>query len=93
MCPLCIGTGALLISGGTSAGLTALVLGKCARRRGMRFISRLLKIESDLTSSQTSLMLQDADRPISIGTQCNTTNDSQAADRYRSPGVCRLKFY
>lgn len=37
MCPLCLGTAALLASGGTSAGgLAALLLHKPLRRRAMR---------------------------------------------------------
>ncbi len=45
MCPLCMGTGALLLSGGTSAGgLGALLLRQRVRRRVAGFVERLRKI-------------------------------------------------
>ena len=45
MCPLCVGTAALLASGGTSAGgLTALLLRRRARRHGTKIVSRLRRI-------------------------------------------------
>ena len=45
MCPLCIGTTALLVSGGTSAGgLTALLLMRRARGQGTRLIGRLREL-------------------------------------------------
>ena len=45
MCPVCIGTTALLVSGGTSAGgITALLLMRRARGQGKRLIGRLREL-------------------------------------------------
>jgi hypothetical protein len=49
MCPLCIGTAALLVSSGTSAGgLGVILLGRRARRRGTTLTGLVRKIAAQL---------------------------------------------
>jgi hypothetical protein len=55
MCPLCIGTAALLASSGTSAGgLGVILLGRRARRRGTTLTGLVRKIAAQLPTESGS---------------------------------------